>query len=315
MKKLLTIILGFSSLGIVLLSCETRTIETPQFDVQTDAATYKVGQEIIFNFTGSAQNIVFWSGEKGKNYDYRNRTAEKGVLQTVTFTTQAGAGTQNTNLSVLLSSDFSGTYDSTNIARATWTDITGRSQLSSTATAAAGAAKLSIDTITNLGNAENTPVYFAFRYVSQPNTLIPRQWSISTFTVVNTLADGTVNTVIPNIQTAWFTGINNNDTTYQWRVSPAKTSVKLGNFAGTAAPPMGAPANEDWAISAPVKMNNVSLTDYGTSIISLTTLSPPKNYKYKFALAGTYKVVFYAFNEDIDNTIGILKEQTITITP
>jgi hypothetical protein len=315
MKKSHIIKLGIFIMGVFLYSCEKRIIDTPNFDVQTDATSYKVGQEVNFKFTGDAKNIVFWSGEKGKNYGYKDRTEEKGVLQTITFTTQAGAGTQNTNLAILLSSDFNGTYDSTSIAKATWVDITGRSQLSSTATAAAGAAKLSIDTITNLGNAENKPVYFAFRYVSQPNTLIPRKWTVSTFTVVNTLADGTVSTVIPSFNIAWFTGINKNDTTYQWRISPAKTSMKLGNFAGTSAPPMGAPANEDWAISAPVKLNKVSLVDYGTSVTSISTLSPPNNFIYKFTAAGTYKVVFYAFNEDINDTKGLTKELTIAITP
>ena len=91
--------------------------------------------------------------------------------------------------------------------------------------------------------------------------------------------------------------------------------MKLGNFAGTAAPPMGAPANEDWAISAPVKLNKVSLVDYGTSVTSISTLSPPNNFIYKFTAAGTYKVVFYAFNEDVNDTKGLTKELTITITP
>lgn len=315
MKKIYIFKIGLFCLGLNLFSCQNQDIQAPEFDVQVDSTTFKVGQEITFKLSGNAQSIVFWSGEKGRNYIYKERTTEKGISQTLQFTSLAGAGSQNGNLSVLASSDFNGTYDSTSIYLATWKDITSRAILSPTPTSAAGASKLSgafdISDIDSL----NKPVYFAFKYKSETNTLIPRQWTISTFTVTNTLADGTVNTVIPNFQTAWFTGINMNDTTYRWRLSPARTSMKLGNFAGTSAPPVGSPVNEDWAISAPIKLNSVSLVDYGASITSLSSLTPPSTFMYIFKTAGTYKVVFYAFNADKYTKKEVMKELTITIKP
>lgn len=313
MKKSLNIKLGLVFLGIFLISCEKQRINTPQLDIQTDAATYKVGQEVIFKFIGNAVNIVFWSGEKGHIYANRDRTVEQGVLQTVQFTSLAGAGTQNNNLSVMVSTDFNGTYDTTNIAKATWSDITSRAVLSSNATSGAGASTSSgAVNITDFGNVNNKPVYFAYHYVAPSNTLKPRQWTISTFTVVNTLADGTVNNVVANLANAGFQGINVRDTAYQWAFTPTvlnPTSMTIipGN--------VGAPANEDWAISVPVKLNTVSLVDYGVPVISITTLSPPTSYTYKFTVAGTYKVTFYAFNEDLNDTKGIVKELTINVTP
>jgi hypothetical protein len=315
MKKTYILKTAIFCLGLALFSCERQDVQAPQFDVQVDSTTYKVGQEITFKFSGNAQNIIFWSGEKGKNYAYRNRTSEKGIVQTFTFVSQAGAGTQNDNLSVLVSTDFSGTYDSTSVYKATWKDITTRAILSPTTTSAAGASKwsglvniLDVDTL-------NKPVYFAFKYKSAANGLIPRQWTITTDTITNTLADGTINKVVQGFQSTWFTGINMNDSTYQWRVSPARTSMKFGNFAQTLAPPAGAPANEDWAISAPIKLNTVLLVDYGTPVTSISTLSPSSIYKYIFKTAGTYKVVFYAFNADINTKKEVVKELTIVVKP
>lgn len=313
MKKSIIIILGLFFMGIFLFSCEKRIIESTQFDVQTDSISYKKGQPVIFNFKGNAHNIVFWSGEKGHIFANRNRTIEQGVLQTVQFTSLAGAGTQNSNLAVMVSSDFSGTYDTTNIVKATWTDITSRAVLSSTATSGAGTSISSgAVNITDLGNVNNKPVYFAFHYISQFNTLIPRQWTISAFTVVNTLADGTANTVVANLANAGFQGINVRDLTHQWAFTPNILNPTSMTIVPAGA---GAPINDDWAISVPVKLNTVSLADYGVPVISITTLSPPTSYSYLFTVAGTYKVTFYAFNEDLNDTIGIVKELTITIRP
>lgn len=313
MKKSLIIISGLFFTGIFFSSCEKQKIDAPSFDVQTDAVTYKVGQQVTFNFTGNPQNIVFWSGEKGHIYANKDRTSEQGTLQTVQFTSQAGAGTQNSNLSVLVSKDFNGTYDAANVAKATWTDITSRAVLSSNATAGAGASVSSgAIKITDLGSADDKPVYFAFHYVSPSNALIPRQWTISTFTVTNTLADGTANSVVASLANAGFQGVDVQNPTYQWAFTPnalSPTSMVLtAGGAGTA-------ANEDWAISAPVKLNTVSLVDYGVSVISLSTISPPKNYSYVFTAAGTYKVTFYAFNQDLDDLKSVVKELTITVTP
>ncbi len=313
MKKSSIIISGLFFLGLFFFSCEKQKIDAPNFDVRTDAVTYKVGQQVTFNFTGNPQNIVFWSGEKGHIYANRNRTSEQGVLQTVQFTSQAGAGTQNNNLSVLVSNDFNGTYDAASIAKATWTDITSRAVLSSNATAGAGASVSSgAVNITDLGSADDKPVYFAFHYLSPSNALIPRQWTISAFTVVNKLTDGTSNNVVANLSNAGFQSVDVQNATYQWALTPnalSPTSMTLtAGGAGTA-------ANEDWVVSAPVKLNTVSLVDYGVSVISLSTISPPKSYSYVFTSAGTYKVTFYAFNQDVDDLKSVVKELTITVTP
>ncbi|MGV8090436.1 MAG: DUF5017 domain-containing protein [Mangrovibacterium sp.] len=131
MERLIIIMIMFLFTGIFWSSCEDR-IEMPEFDVWTDSDTYAVGEEITFHFSGDPQNIAFWSGELGHIYANRDRTSEQGAIQTVQFTSLAGEGAQNDNLSFLVSTDFNGTYDAANLAKATWTDITDRAVLPAT---------------------------------------------------------------------------------------------------------------------------------------------------------------------------------------
>lgn len=41
------------------------------FDVKTSTLEYKAGDEVTFSFTGNPFQITFYSGEKGKEYQYR----------------------------------------------------------------------------------------------------------------------------------------------------------------------------------------------------------------------------------------------------
>lgn len=312
MKIQESIKLSMLLLTIFLTACEKKDIVTPSFDVQTDAVSYKAGQEVTFKFSGNAENVVFWSGEKGRNYAYRDRVTEKGVMQTLQFTSAAGQGTQNDNLSVKISRDFNGIYDAANIAKASWTDITSRAVLSpNPVTGAAGAATASgVVNISDQATAEDVPLYFAFRYASASNTFKPRSWTISSFVVSNTLADGTVSNVVANLGLAGFSAVDVQNPSFKWAFTPnAQSPTSVTMTAGNA----GEAANEDWIVSIPVKLNQVSLSDYGMPIISITTLSPPKDYKYVFTTPGVYKVVFHAFNQDVAEKTGIVKEITITI--
>ncbi|RZM24195.1 MAG: DUF5017 domain-containing protein, partial [Pedobacter sp.] len=407
--------------GISLVSCKRNEIVTPEFNVSTDKETYKVDEEVTFNFSGDPQNIVFWSGERGKSYANRERTQEKGV-PVLRFMTAAGAGTQSNNLSVLVSSNFSGAYDAQSIANATWTEISttnatlpsvnlasGKTYRSSTiinanstadkafdknvATAwqsigmanqwisidfgdritynqvvlkevairttayrieysndanswttavtgtsvgaanaiafpavtsrymrvfyvsgssnanlgelevynnpaVAGKALLSgnpvngtaglntpaVVDLSNFVNDTNSPIYLAFKYSAPSNTLKPRPWVVNNFSLTNTVADGTVNTVIANLANAGFKTVDILNPAYLWTFAPnALNPVTMTMPAG----PVGESANEDWAVSVPIELNNVALVDVGAPIVSLTTLSPAKTYKYRFNTAGT----------------------------
>lgn len=109
-------------LSVTMLSCQKDVVPETDFDVHTEKNTYKVGEEIQFTFSGNAENIVFWSGETGKQYVNRSRASEKGSPY-LRFTSAATAGSQADGLSVLISKDFTGSVNAASIAAATWTNI------------------------------------------------------------------------------------------------------------------------------------------------------------------------------------------------
>lgn len=60
---------------LLLAGCDKDLkITAPEFEVTTDAPTYKAGEEITFIFTGQADNISFYSGEPGSDYAHKNKS-------------------------------------------------------------------------------------------------------------------------------------------------------------------------------------------------------------------------------------------------
>lgn len=97
----------------------------------------KKGEPVVFNFTGDPDNIVFYSGEKGSNYDYRNRTnVELSQIESsklsFTFDTTYGYGNATSYDNVLhmyVSTEFGGLYkndfeaDCKLLEEAQWEDL------------------------------------------------------------------------------------------------------------------------------------------------------------------------------------------------
>src|SRR5687767_11149132 len=102
---------------LLLTSC-TKEIDlkvnrgTPDFEVALDAAnTYKAGEDVVFNFTGKAEMISFYSGELYREYDFRNGRTINISNPTLSFTSAVTGGTQTNQLSILASTDFNGIYN------------------------------------------------------------------------------------------------------------------------------------------------------------------------------------------------------------
>jgi len=174
-------------LGVLLLaSCNKDVVpnlQAPTFDVTTTTSTFKVGQPITFLFTGIANTISFYSGETLKDYAFKSgRIIDvTGGGATVEFTSSLQVGTQTNQLFIMASSDFNGDYSSVaKIKAATWTDITSRFTLGTSATFVASGTKDISDLIVS-----GKPIYIAFKYVttSQATNGLARQWFIQTFAI------------------------------------------------------------------------------------------------------------------------------------
>lgn len=289
--------------GIVLSSCSKIKVETPGFTVTTATTTVQAGDTVKFNFTGNAENIVFYSGEPGFNYRYRDRITGQGIPQ-INFTShQQNTGETNT-LSLLASTDFNGVADSAGITRATWIDITSRAILSTGADKTPSGA-IDLSDLATL----NKPVYLAFRYQGYNHaTLKQPTWFIRTFNVLNVLPDGkaSLNASIDKMGWAPYSFKNS---TVNWTITTGSNTATL-SINGTAS---GSTKddNDDWIISRGFDLKEVT-PDVGLSLRSLSTVTNA-SYNYVYTQPGTYTATFIAFNHSVDEQKTVVRELTITV--
>ncbi len=308
------------------------------FDVasakNSGAATtvFSTRDTVQFHFTGNPDMITYFSGEPGKNYDFRNRVSAAGIPQ-LQFSTIRATGTQANSLSLLVSTDFKGVATNTiygvltrdtattnaNIAAATWTDIISRATLSIGGTTAVSSGVIDLSDFLTQGK----PVYIAFKYTATAGT-IQNKWTISALSLNNVLADGTSYT-IANLNAPNTAITNYGNATYGpgWAVSydPAKNANKYAwtYTAGTSLVITGATtaalataSAEAWAVMGPVDLTRVT-PDVGTAIKAISaTLS---SYPYNYTTAGTYNAVFAASNNTGSATSSVVKKVTLTINP
>lgn len=279
-----------------LVSCEKySTIEEPEFQVTSNGSSFKVGQNVTFQFQGNPNNITFYSGEVGNKYEFSNRTSVAGKAE-LSFTSFRQNNKPNT-LKFLASTDFTGLADSASITKATWMDLTNKVTLS---TGVDNTPSGVVD-LTDL-QALKKPVYFAFRYTDVTSATAQATWTISNFLVKNTV-NGIPYTIQNIADAGWgrYSAINK---TNLWTITA--TSVR---YAGGAA---NTPDNDAWVIARPADLSFVP-RDLGTTIkdINLKLTS----YDYTFTTPGTYKVVFVAGNLNIENSKTIVRELTINVVP
>lgn len=128
-----------------------------------------------FQLTENPDVISFYSGEIGHNYDFRNRTVLTGGNLLMSFQTRVVNKAADT-LDVLVSNDFTGIYDSANVANATWKLMTNKFTFPDPLTP--------LNTFVNSGIGANyytsitdsvlagQPFYVAFRYgVTKQNNI------------------------------------------------------------------------------------------------------------------------------------------------
>lgn len=170
---------------LFVASCEKKLgeVETPEFEVSVAKTNFKVGEPVLFSFTGKEDNISFYSGEGFNDYAFNEGRVVNisGKGATLDFATQlAGTGTQTNQLSVWLSTNYNGKDDLASIQSATWTDITSSFKFATSATSVASG-KADISSYFSPGN----PVYICFKYTTKPQVAngLAREWWIQSVMV------------------------------------------------------------------------------------------------------------------------------------
>jgi hypothetical protein len=292
--KPIRLILGVAAL-IAFASCRKKlSISSLSFSVNTSSTSYHLGDTVHFIFSGNPDNISFYSGETGTNYANRNRVTLPGLSQ-LQFTSYAQYATQQNTLKLLVSNNFNSLYDSADIYKATWKDITSRATLSTGLTGTPSG-------IVDLSDfaAQNLPVYIAFKYVAVTGSTQPT-WTIQSFNLALLQPDITV-TPVATIANAGWSKVNVLNAAAIWGITATQLSIAGGN--ATAA------GNEDWAISSLLYLNKVA-PDVAVPIKNITQVL--NSYNYVFSKPGLYKVVFLAGNATADAQQSSTKEVDLTI--
>lgn len=290
--------------AILLFSCRDDDVDTPHFEVSVDKTEYKAGDSIVFTFDGDPDIITFYSGESGHEYRYKDRTFAEGAQVKLDFVSRVLYGSQVDNLTIKVSSDFSGIYDVENVKNATWTDITSRFTLPRE-----NAPGYAYSWDTPSGTADLTdltdpakPFYFAFKYYGWPSTpTTQRTWRITAFNMTAVFENGAVST-LANLTSAAWSQVDVANPANKWALPG--TQLQL-------APASATDESEDWAITKPLYPTRVA-PDLGVPIKNYSQRL--SQYGYKFAASGEYTVTFVAKNATSEGEQSVVREVKITIT-
>lgn len=285
---------------ITFISCAKEKVTTPSLEVTTSSLTYKAGDTVTFNFTGNPDNITFYSGEPGHNYEFRDRTTAENDLQ-INFKSLVQFGLVYKNLQLLVSNNYSGAADTTSVRAATWTDISDRAVFST------GQDNTPSGTISlkEFADPKNTAarIYVAFKYTDYKKTQGQNRWVIRTFEANNISADGVVSPLAVLSSGGWKAFDFKNPASV-WSVTTAQLLMFGGN--------KDADDNEDWVITKGFDPFYIK-PDAGVALKNISTVLP--SYKYVYAKPGTYKVIFDVSAVRYNGEKRTTKELTLTITP
>ncbi len=340
--KLLNIIMlaGVLTLAACEKTIESKPVVFEVFSTKTNGqstATFKTTDTIVYQLSGNADIITFYSGAIGQRYAFRNRTTANGTPQ-LQFSSLRANGTQANSIQLLISSDFKGvvaksqtitgviTRDTAatnaNLAAAGWTDISAR------ATWSAGGTTATASGIINLSDyaKQEKPVFIAFKYNAAAGS-IQNKWTITNFSLNNLLEDNTIYTqanFAASNQSITNYGVNTpglgwlsildekvNANKYAWVYTTGVGTAGSLVITGASTVATATASAEAWAIVGPIDLRKVT-PDAGVGIKDITA----KVTNYTAATVypvGNYKPTFVATNNTVDGTSAVVKEIPLTI--
>lgn len=284
------------SMMACLTSCMKEDIASADLLVTTEQSSYKVGDTVTFKFAANPDNIVFYSGETGRNYALRDRQFADNDLQ-INFSTFVQWGVIYDNLKLMVSNDFNGVYDTKNIAAATWVDISDKAVFSDKLdNVPSGTVSLK----PYVSKADTASLYVAFRYTDFQKKQQNR-WIVRSFNANKVSPEGQISNVATMATGGWkaVSFLNDKQT---WTISAAQLLMYGGVAADT--------DNDDWVVSKGFKVRE-SVADNGLALKNISTQM--QEYKYVYREAGEYKAVFASSSVWYSGEKHALTELTIVV--
>lgn len=341
---------------LTLFSCNNiLTVDTnPELEINLSKQSYKVGENVIFQINGNADQLSFYSGEISNDYDFREgRILDLGSYGAkMSFTSAVQGGSQEDQISIFVSSDFTGEYDVDNINKATWTEITSQFAYGTNTTFTPSN---DVD-ITNAIKSDK-PIYIGFKYRTRPQVAngFASTWMFQNLQLKSKAVINGSNPVIANQTQLSFQIIDpSKEVTPSRSLATSTRLTLLGNIYKDPQDPIYDPENPiydpknpiydptspqydsnanipefkpyipddptndpetvHWAISQGIIASQLDLgPDWAIPVKGLKTIMP-KSFTHTYSMPGTYKVRFIATNSSIDESRTVHKELTITIT-
>ena len=295
----------YMALAVLLFSCSKYKLDDPVFDVTADEVTVKAGEPVNFNFEGNPQMLSFYSGEFMNDYSYASsaRTLSNAYLS---FTSTKASGSQNNQLSILVSSDFNGNYDIEDIRAATWTDITKGFVLAANSTITESTEQDIFDLV-----EDGKPVYIAFRYITRPQAEFggQRNWNIYSILLTSKLDGREVNLLD--------FGAGKNFRVFSYGNKQEGRSVVSSTgllFKGNAATELQQEYTEDWGVSRAAYVLPNDLGSDKSISLKLFNEAKKESYSYTYDVPGTYTATFVAETSNVYGNKKVVKQIQITVT-
>lgn len=278
-----------------------------QFDVTCGNRTYKVGEPVDFTIVGNAQEIHFYSGERGSRYQFRNEGETINIKKVrVSFESQLSNLKTTPHRWVMISNDFDGQQrNQASFEAATWTDITFRFTLPAN------------NDMTRSGwvdltrYAKKGPFCFAFRYINEPYKISarPPSWRIYSFRIWGVLDNGeevTLGDISATPRSAGFVA-------YDFQAADGLGYNRVGpNYLRMEPADKPAPLefHEVWMTTRAIDGSRISLPAEVGVVLQCPCRQPVREHQHTFAAAGQYSAVFVG----IDPATGEQIVKTLAIT-
>lgn len=254
------------------------------FEASIDAANISINDSASFSIEGNPDIITFYSGQTGNNFDFRDRTFLTGGQLKMKFETRVVNQLADT-LDVFISTNFSGVYDSVNVANATWNRITDKFVFPD-ATTPLGTFISSgsnpgdfTDISTNV--IPGKPFYLAYRYDITKQSNI--EWSIAKLGMYNFFSNGNATSTVIDSST------NNSGSFAPVSFGESTRWTKTTTYYKCINSTLSTIGASHWYISKP--LNPDAITPDLPIVVKNITQSPLTKFKFKYSVPGTYKAV------------------------
>jgi len=296
---------------VLLTSCKKNipgyTDKNYSFDASLPVSTIDSASAADFFLSENPDVISFYSGEIGHEYANRERTILQGGNLKLKFETRVQFQPADT-LDVMLSNDFTGIYDSTNVANAHWkrlTDLFLFPTASSTLSTFYPSGPTSGDFVDLTDSViPGQPCYLAFKYQNtKPTNII---WSVGKLAMYNVFNSGVPNAAVIDsnqITSGNFAPVQFIDQTP--RVTTSSTYLKISN---STTEPLG---SQYWHISRP--LNPSAVDPDAPVVIKNITQSALTKFSYVYVKPGTYKATFVAAYKRLNFDKTFIKEFTVVV--